>query len=523
MIKKLLYVISSHPLAFASALAWGIINNIFVTIANPLFVKYLFDEGIIKGDFQLFVILGVAGILVFTLWRFSTLGYSLYTQKLQNRIMRSLAFKMLHVYHKIPYGEVIKKGEGYFVSRIYDEVRSASQPTIDTVLTIINAGATFIGAFAVAMLIASWQLILALAIATPGLYYLATKFSSKIQIQSKQEQEEEAQLREVATTIIRAYRSTKIFELYNMVFKTFFKQFDKFMDVLYSRFKNSNIYKIFSNIFMSWVELAVLILGGYEILVGRLTFGGFMAFMDAFWGMVGALRLLIESVPQLAKLSASIERLIEFENLALDSVRADHGEGDLRLQDIYFAYNDKPVIEGFTLLGIKSNERILIVGPNGSGKSTLANIIAGLLSPQKGEIVIPEKVSAIVEPVFFPPGPLREFLPHEKEDVAYQLAERLGLKGQLDKSYEELSAGQKKKFSVIMAVLKDAHCYVLDEPLANVDVESKATLMEAIFERTRGRTLVCIMHGDEEFHNRFDRVIYLNPASANRRDSYAKL
>lgn len=514
MIKRLFYVTSNHTLAFALAMLWGLMNNAFVAVSNPLVLKYLFDEGIIKGNFKFFVIFGIAAILVFTIWRLSTLGYSLYTQKLKNRIMEDLTLKMLDIYHRIPYGEIIKKGDGYFVSRVYEDVNSASQSITGAVMNMINACAMFIASFAVIILL-SWQLTVITVIITPGLYYLSIRFSSKIQSRSKQEQEEEAKLREVVTRIVRSYKSTRVFELYETVFKAFSSQFTRFIDILYSRSRSSDVYRTLSNIFMSWVEVAVIILGGYEVLIGRMTFGGFMGFLNAFWMATGGLRQLIESVPQLSMLMASIERLKEFERYSSEFfVRPCYSEGGVMLQNVYFAYDDKPVVEGFTLR-LERGERILIVGPNGSGKTTLANIICGLLTPQKGAIALPERVSAIVEPVFLPPAPLRELIPKGKKAEAIRLIERFGLKDHLDKDPEELSAGQRKKFNVIMALLKDAQCYVFDEPLANVDVESKKGLMDAIFERTKGRTLIAIMHGDNEFYNMFDRVIYLHPAREN--------
>src|SRR5262249_18871097 len=83
----------------------------------------------------------------------------------------------------------------------------------------------------------------------------------------------------------------------------------------------------------------------------------------------------------------------------------------------------------------------------------------------------------------------------------------LDLGGCMDKSQEELSAGEKKKVEVAMCLLKEADAYLFDEPLANVDVESKATIIRLILERARGKTLIVIMHGDAEFHARFDRVL----------------
>lgn len=60
-----------------------------------------------------------------------------------------------------------------------------------------------------------------------------------------------------------------------------------------------------------------------------------------------------------------------------------------------------------------------------------------------------------------------------------------------------------------MTLLKEADLYIFDEPLANVDVESKRTIVERQLERSGGKTLVTILHGDEQYHPPFDRVVLL--------------
>lgn len=57
-----------------------------------------------------------------------------------------------------------------------------------------------------------------------------------------------------------------------------------------------------------------------------------------------------------------------------------------------------------------------------------------------------------------------------------------------------------------MALGKTADLYVLDEPLANLDVGAEAAAMEKIMQVTKGRTLVMIMHGGLEYRNLFDEV-----------------
>jgi ATP-binding cassette subfamily B protein len=78
---------------------------------------------------------------------------------------------------------------------------------------------------------------------------------------------------------------------------------------------------------------------------------------------------------------------------------------------------------------------------------------------------------------------------------------------------DELSAGQQQKLALSLALSQDADLYVIDEPLANLDPESRDTAIDLILERTKDKTLILVMHGSEEYHKRLDRVIKMDPLS----------
>jgi ATP-binding cassette subfamily B protein len=77
---------------------------------------------------------------------------------------------------------------------------------------------------------------------------------------------------------------------------------------------------------------------------------------------------------------------------------------------------------------------------------------------------------------------------------------------------DELSAGQQQKLALSLALSREADLYVIDEPLANLDPESRDIAMRLILERTKGKTLVLVMHGSEQYHKLFDRVIKIERA-----------
>jgi ABC-type Mn2+/Zn2+ transport system ATPase subunit len=136
------------------------------------------------------------------------------------------------------------------------------------------------------------------------------------------------------------------------------------------------------------------------------------------------------------------------------------------------------------------------------------------------KVFIPSQnnVSALLPPLNFFRGTLAEHLRLEQLN-AEQLKQvnamliDFNLFDKLDRDPHDFSEGEKRKAMIALALIKPAELYLFDEPLAAVDIESKHSIMCWIQRMTTGKTLLMVLHGDEEFHPQFDRVIQLNPVA----------
>jgi ABC-type multidrug transport system fused ATPase/permease subunit len=517
-LRMLFFVIEGNKAKFLGGLLMGLVLNSFISAANPLALKYLFDEGIIRRDFKLFVTLGIAFVLIFTLWRLGVYFYRLYIQRLKNEVFEKLCHRMLNKYFELPYDEIIKRDQGYFLSRVYDEVLSTVPPLVETSFSLFNTLVTMVVALVVVLTI-SWRAALTILVATPLVYAVSQKYARKIKRESKLEKEEEAKLRGVLVRALGAYKMTRIFGLRTRIFSRTTDQLHSYIAAFLLRFRTSARYQTLSGMFMSYAETTSIIGAGYEMLAGRMTFGGYMGFMNAFWMVIGSARDAFNQIPELSRVAGLVERLKEFEehDIRLTNI---HYSNAVKLERVSFAYNGKNILQDFDFEP-RQGEKILIIGPNGSGKSTLAHLITGLLQPNGGSATtFPlDKISAVIYPCDFIPGTVRDNVSctgvKGKEETFESLARDLGLGDHLEEDASELSAGQRKKLEVVMGLVKDADVYVFDEPLAGVDVESKDTIMRRIFTYTEGKTLIIIMHGDAQFYGLFDRVIHLGQSGSN--------
>jgi cobalt/nickel transport system ATP-binding protein len=221
----------------------------------------------------------------------------------------------------------------------------------------------------------------------------------------------------------------------------------------------------------------------------------------------------------------------------------------IEVKDVHFSYPaGVRAINGVSFT-ISKGERVAILGPNGSGKSTLILLIAGLLTPQRGEITVFEKKTASKEfqklrqrigLVFQDPDD-QLFTPSVIEDIEYgpknlrlpesdikqrsdEVISKIGIQHLKDRPPHRLSFGEKKKVSLATALVLKPELLILDEPTANLDLASRRGLIGMLNElNSEGTTVVISTHDVEALPELADRVIVISRGSTIGEGETAKV
>lgn len=192
----------------------------------------------------------------------------------------------------------------------------------------------------------------------------------------------------------------------------------------------------------------------------------------------------------------------------------------LKITDLSFSFDKKNVLEDFSL-ELKKGEILAVMGPSGCGKTTLLGLIAGLLKPQKGEIVNSfEKIAYVFqEPRLFPWLTVKEnlfaVLDEKEEDAQKVISETLelvGLADSLDKYPNELSGGMKSRVSLARALVYGGDLFLFDEPFAALDEELRYVLAAKIKDYlvTRGASAIFVTHNRDDAQQIADRILTIN-------------
>lgn len=175
---------------------------------------------------------------------------------------------------------------------------------------------------------------------------------------------------------------------------------------------------------------------------------------------------------------------------------------------------------------IPSGRKVGLIGPNASGKSTLIRIILGLLrcegellldGEQKREMDLADRIayvpqiapkfSASVGEVIKAITRVREIQPEAVVECGKKLG--LDLRAVGRQAFCNLSGGAKQKTLISLALASRASLFVLDEPTASLDTQSRRDLFHLLAARTQGATLILCSHRLEEIRTLVDQVMVL--------------
>ncbi|MCI5839210.1 MAG: ABC transporter ATP-binding protein [Peptoniphilaceae bacterium] len=173
---------------------------------------------------------------------------------------------------------------------------------------------------------------------------------------------------------------------------------------------------------------------------------------------------------------------------------------------------------------INKGEVVGLLGPNGSGKTTLIKIITGLIEDYEGEIKImgenpsyktKSHVSYLPDKPFFDESysikRICEIFSDFYEDFSIEKFEELIEKMKLSKNEKisNLSKGMKEKLNLSLILSRNAEIYVIDEPIAGVDIVAREFIIDSIIDNINpNSTMIITTHLVKEIERIFDKAIF---------------
>ncbi|MDJ0732826.1 MAG: ABC transporter ATP-binding protein [Nostocaceae cyanobacterium] len=237
------------------------------------------------------------------------------------------------------------------------------------------------------------------------------------------------------------------------------------------------------------------------------------------------------------------------ENLNSKNVNNRANLGEIKFEDVWFAYKDDDyVIKGLDFT-IHPGEKVALVGPTGAGKTSIIRLLSRLYEPSKGRILIdgidirevPQNelrryMAVILQDGFLFAGDVKSNISlgdgytlqeiqqaAQKTNIAQFIAQLpQGYDTQLRERGTNLSSGEKQLLAFARAAIREPQILVLDEATANLDVGTEAFIQQALDELLQNRTAIIIAHRLSTIRN-VNRIFVLNRGELIEQGSHEQL
>jgi subfamily B ATP-binding cassette protein MsbA len=276
-----------------------------------------------------------------------------------------------------------------------------------------------------------------------------------------------------------------------------------------------------------WVATRVFSYVADLVIAGELSRGDFLLLFTYYLMLafscveVGSLWLRVQSS------AAGLERVFFLMDLPGESEAPD-GEamlpltGEVRLEDVHYAWPDgTPALRGVSL-GVRVGEVTALVGPAGAGKTTIAYLIPRFVEPQQGRVsfdgkdvrharldALRSQISFVFQETALFDATVAENLrladaeaSAERMEAAARVAGAHDFIAALPEGYDtplgrsgaRLSVGQRQRLSIARGLVRDPRVLILDEPTSALDPETERRLVTALRETSRDRAVLVIAH-----------------------------
>jgi ABC-type multidrug transport system fused ATPase/permease subunit len=503
------------PLALALIAA-----GVAVETAEIFLFKVVVDEVLVPGDLGPLPWIAAACVVLLLLGGAIALADDLLNTWLGERFLLAMRTRVFGHLLTLSPDALDRRRLGDVLTRLGGDVAAIESFVLSGVASAFAAVLQIVF-FVGALFYLQWDLALVSLIVAPLFFVVARRFSGLIKRASREKRRRSGSLGAVAEQTLGNVALVQASRREGAELDRYHREGE---GVIAAELSSVRIRGVFSPL-VDLIELAgillVVSLGTRAIAGGGLTLGGMLVFIAYLTKLYGPVRDLSSLSNTVFKALAGAERVIELlderPRVVDGEMQLGRARGALALDDVWFAYDDQPVLKGVTLHAAPG-ETVALVGASGAGKSTIARMLLRFGDPSHGAVRLDghdlrdlrlaslrSNVAVLLQETLVLHGSVRENIAYarpEATDAEIEAAARAagahefiaalqdGYETDLGERGRRLSGGQRQRIAIARALLADAPVLVLDEPTTGLD----AGLAASIGDLMRDRTTLVISH-----------------------------
>lgn len=493
----------------------------------PFVIKDMVDQVLSEKNTTMLNWIVLSIVVVFVIRGIAYYGQSYLMNYVGQRVIIDIRKAVFEKLQRLSMSFYDKHKTGTIMSYVTNDVSALQSAMVENVVEMITETVILVASI-VMMIYLDWKLFLVTFATFPVVLFFIDSFGKRIRKSGSRIQEAAADITSVLQEVASSPRVIKSFvrEGYEV---------DRFDKENMNNFRANMKYAQLSSTLTPTIEFVaaigvsiILWYGGNSVINGSITAGSLVAFLTYAVNISNPIKRLSRVIGNIQRALAAAQRVFDVLDLPEDIKNAPDAKllpkvkGDVRFNDVSFAYNDNEEVLSHVSFEVKPGEMIAFVGPSGAGKSTVASLLPRFYDATSGSITIDgedirkvtlnslrEQVGIVPQETVLFNGSVYDNILYgrldatrEEVEAAAKAANAHDFIMQLPNGYEtmlgdrgmNISGGQRQRISIARAILKNPQILILDEATSALDTESERVVQEALDRLMVGRTSFVIAH-----------------------------
>jgi ATP-binding cassette subfamily C protein len=536
--------------AFTINLVLGLLS-----LTSPFLIQILTDDVLVRGDTQLLTGVVTAVLVMNVVSSSLRLVQSNLIAHFSQRLQLGLVLEFGRAILRLPLSYYEARRSGEIVSRLRD-IQEINQLVSQVVVSLPSQLFIAIVSFSL-MLFYSIKLT-SVAVCIAVMMTISTIiFLPTLQQKTRSLLVLEAENQGVLVETFKGALTLKTTTSAPQFWEEFQSRFGRLANITFRTIQIVIINSTFSGLVSNIGSVVLLWFGSSLVISKELTIGQLLAFNGMNGNFLAFIGAVVGFIDELTRVQTATQRLTEVIDSTPENPVDDQrpfakipGDADIICTNLNFHHAGRiDLLEDFSLT-IPGGKVIALIGKSGCGKSTLAKLIAGLYSPNSGNLRLgiynlqdlsldclrQQVILVPQEPHFWSRSIMENFrlgsprVAFEQIVRACQIAGADEFISKLPDKYQtvlgefgaNISGGQRQRLAIARAIVNEPPVLILDESTGGLDPVSEAQVLERLLSHRQGRTTILISHRPRVI-NRADWIVFLEQGRLKLQGSLEEL
>lgn len=490
----------------------------FLNAVNVFFVENKITSIILVASSVILISL-IKGIFTYTqVFISSKIGFSL-AHKLRAELFSHLQRLSLSFHKKSETGDLLTK--------VTADTNNLRDTFSEFALTFVTEIVTLVGMIVI-MFFVNWKLGLIVLATFPILAAISIYRFHAIRESARKQRKAEGKIASKLHEVLNSILIVQAFGRESYEEKRFERQSEKTLEESLKTARLEAVSSRSVDLTTAIGTFAVLVLGAWQALSGKITPGGLLVFVSYMNSINNPIRTLAKLSAKISRAMVSGGRIREIFAIQPEiedhpnAINAQNLQGEITFYNVSFGYGKGKNILNDVSFHIPVGKKVALVGASGAGKTTIISLILRLYEATTGQVVVDRvniknyqreslrrNIGIVLQETILFGATVKENIAYSKPDAtdeeiitAAKAANAHDFIMKLEKGYDTvlgerggtLSGGQRQRLSIARAFVRNAPILILDEPMTGLDVESEIAVREAMNRLMEGKTCLLITH-----------------------------